>query len=156
MLRVDPAVTGEAPSPRAPVTGWTTVPSRGRGYAVRLEAKGRRHFWGNLEGGDDVQEGVLGRGTACQNQSTRVRESGRVMGHEVKGGWVGGRWQGLSQSRASSKEAQGPCHHPHCLKIPPPPYTHTHTHTHTPDSGARPALASGRPGSLSFNPTTSQ
>ena len=74
MLRVDPAVTGEAPSPRAPVTGWTTVPSRGRGYAVRLEAKGRRHFWGNLEGGDDVQEGVLGRGTACQNQSTRVRE----------------------------------------------------------------------------------
>ena len=51
-------------------------------FAVRLEAKGCRHFWGNLEGGDDVQEGVLGRGTACQNQSTRVRESGRVMGHE--------------------------------------------------------------------------
>ena len=137
----------------APVTGWTVVPSRGWGYAVRLEAKGRRHFWGNLEGGDDVQEGVLGRGTACQNRSTRVRESGCVMDHEVKGGWVWGRWQGLSQSRASSKEAQRPCHHPHCLKIPPPPYTHTHT----PDRAERgQCSASSRPGSLSFNPTISQ
>ena len=130
MLRVDPAVTGEAPSPRAPVTGWTTVPSRGRGYAVRLEAKGRRHFWGNLEGGDDVQEGVLGRGTACQNQSTRVRESGRVMGHEVKGGWVGGDGRGCLRAELPPKRPRVPAithtalrYHPH--------HTHTHTHTHT-------------------------
>ena len=65
---MDPAVTGEAPGPGGPSLAAPLYPV-GSGLCSEIEAKGGRHFWGNLDGGHDVQAGVLGRGTACKTRA---------------------------------------------------------------------------------------